>query len=78
MKEINESYVLEVLNIYCDVNEMEEIMEEGIESGTEEWLDILSEVIGKSAYNDSEWEEGDHERIMEFISVMEGMGINMF
>jgi hypothetical protein len=78
METINESYVLKVLNMYYNTDEMEEIMEDGIESGTEGWLDTLSEVIGKSAYNDSEWEEGDNERIMEFINVMEGMGINMF
>ena len=78
MKTINENYVLEVLNTYYDTEEMGEIMEDGIESGTEGWLDTLSEVIGKSAYNDSEWEEGDSERIMEFINVMEGMCINLF
>lgn len=77
METINENYVLEVLNNYYNTEEIEEMFYEGIEGGTEGWLDTLSEVIGKSAYNDSEWEEGDSERIMEFINVMEEMGINL-
>jgi len=72
------NYVLEVLsNNGIDNCYFEEMGGKEIEGGSEEWMDVISEVIGKSSYDDSEWEEGDNEKIMEFIKVMEINGIEL-
>ena len=72
------NYVMEVLNNNGVDQDYLENNDNEIEGGSEEWMDIVSEIIGKSAYNDSEWDEGDSEKIMEFIRVMETQGIVLF
>ena len=72
------NYVMEVLNNNGVDQDYLEDNDNEIEGGSEEWMDIVSEIIGKSAYNDSEWDEGDSEKIMEFIRVMETQGIVLF
>jgi hypothetical protein len=50
-----------------------------IESGTEEWLGVLADVIGKNIYDDPNYdfseEEGD--KIQQFISKLSDMGIEL-
>jgi hypothetical protein len=60
-----------------DEDYFDEKGERAIEGGTEGWLDVLSDVIGKSAYDDSKWEKGDGEKIMRFIQAMEDAGIEL-
>ena len=72
------NYVMEVLNNNGVDQDYLEDNDNEIEGGSEEWMGVISEIIGKSAYNDSEWDEGDSEKIMEFIRVMETQGIVLF
>jgi hypothetical protein len=65
-------YVLNVLmNNGIDEMYLEDM--EGVESGSEEWMDVISEIIGKDSYGDIS--EEDDKKIMEFIKIMNGMGI---
>jgi hypothetical protein len=74
---ISFEYVMEVLNNNGVDQDYLEDMDNCVEGGPEEWMDIVSDVIGKSAYDNSTWTENDHERIMEFIRVMESNGIEL-
>jgi hypothetical protein len=47
-----------------------------IELGTEEWMDVLSDITGKDAYED-EMDEMDDKKIMTFISKLENLGIEL-
>jgi hypothetical protein len=47
-----------------------------VESGTEEWLDVLSDITKKDAYED-EFTPEDNELIRKFISDMEALGIEL-
>jgi len=51
----------------------------GIESGSDEWLDTLSDLTGKDAYEmsiDDSWDEKDNKKIMNLIDTLENMGID--
>ena len=63
--------------VYKTFEELEFDIQEGIESGSEDWMDVVSHLISKDAYNDSTFTEEDHEYIMEFIGVVEEMGIEL-
>ena len=47
-----------------------------IETGTEEWLDVLSDVIGKDAYT-AEFDEEDEAKIQVFMQKLEALGIEL-
>jgi hypothetical protein len=47
-----------------------------VESGTEEWLDVLSDITGKDAY-EGEFTPEDDKLIQKFISDMEDLGIEL-
>ena len=47
-----------------------------VESGTEEWLDVLSDITGKDAY-EGEFTPEDDKLIQKFISDMEALGIEL-
>ena len=47
-----------------------------VEGGTEEWLDVLSDITGKNAYSD-EFTPKDDKLIRKFIFDMEAMGIEL-
>jgi hypothetical protein len=42
-----------------------------IELGSEEWMSMLSEVVGKNSYKSDNWNEEDNERVMEFRRIIE-------
>ncbi len=46
-----------------------------VESGTEEWMDIVSDVTGEDAYGDLSPEA--ESKIQSFIRAMEAMGIEL-
>ena len=50
--------------------------EKSIETGTEEWLDILSDVTGKDAYT-AEFDEADEAKIQVFMQKLEALGIEL-
>ena len=56
--------------------DMEEVFDDGIESGTEDWMSVVEEVIGEDPY-DNLSDEGSA-KISEFISIMEDIGIELW
>jgi hypothetical protein len=42
-----------------------------IELGSEEWMSMLSEVVGKYSYESDNWNEEDNKRVMEFRRIIE-------
>ena len=56
--------------------DLEEVYDDGIESGTEEWMDVVSEITNEDPYNGLS--ENGGKVVMEFINVLEEMGIEMW
>ena len=59
-----------------DDDYFESMGEKAIETGTEEWLDILSDVTGKDAYT-AEFDEEDEAKIQVFMQKLEALGIEL-
>ena len=59
-----------------DDDYFESMGEKAIETGTEEWLDILSDVTGKDAYT-AEFDEADEAKIQVFMQKLEALGIEL-
>lgn len=57
-----------------DDNYLEE--NEGVISGSEEWMDVSSEITGKDAY-DGDFTDKDYKIVQNFISTMDSMGIEL-
>ena len=76
MKEINLNYVLEVLN-NCGIDEdyFESMGGREIEDGSEEWMEVISEIIGKNSYEIEEVSDKDFKLIMKFRNIVEEIGI---
>jgi len=74
LKHMNNKFVKTVLknNGY----DLEEVFDEGIESGTEDWMSVVEEVTGEDPY-DNLSDEG-LVKISEFISIMEDIGIDLY
>lgn len=81
MEKINFDYVMEVLsNNGIDKDYLDE-MDGMVEGGGDEWMDVLSEIIGRDAYDASiegDFTEEDNKKIMEFVNIMEENGIEFF
>jgi hypothetical protein len=63
--------------VYQTFKDLDIELQEDIESGSEDWMEIVSHLVSKDAYDDSTFTEDDHEYIMEFIGVLEEMGIEL-
>ena len=75
---IDFNYVMKVLSDNgIDQNYLDE-NDNWIESGTEEWMDVISDITGEDPYDMDEWEEEKFEKIKEFINVMEANGIEFY
>jgi len=76
MKEINLNYVLEVLN-NCGIDEdyFESMGGREIEDGSEEWMEVISEIINKNSYEVEELSDEDFKLIMKFRNIVEENGI---
>ena len=70
------NYVMEVLN-NCGIDEdyFESMGGREIEDGSEEWMEVISEIIGKNSYEVEELSDEDFKLIMEFRSIVEENGI---
>jgi hypothetical protein len=77
-KKIDFGYVMEVLNNNGIDQDYLNDNDNYIEAGTEEWMDVLGDLIGKNLYEVDEIEDEDHKLVMEFIKVMEDNGIELF
>jgi hypothetical protein len=73
------SYVLEVLkNNGIDDCYFEEMGGKEIERGGDEWMDVLSEIIGRDSYEvsmEGDFNDDEIEKINMFIEIVEEEGI---
>jgi hypothetical protein len=80
MKKFTHENVLEILfNNGIDdeyFEKMDGLDNKEIELGSEEWMDVLSDVVGKDVYSE-ELSENDESLVSEFMSVLEEMEINL-
>jgi hypothetical protein len=76
MKKINLNYVLEVLN-NCGIDEdyFESMGGREIEDGSEEWMEVISEIINKNSYEVEELSDEDCKLIMKFRNIVVENGI---
>ena len=76
MKKINLNYVMKVLN-NCGINEdyFESMGGREIEDGSEEWMEVISEIINKNSYEVEELSDEDCKLIMEFRNIVVENGI---
>jgi hypothetical protein len=77
MKTIDFDYVKQILNANGITDEVLAENDNSFESGTEEWMLVISDIIGRDAFGLDEFDiaEDEHNRILEFISVMNQNGI---
>jgi len=64
--------------VYQTFKDLDIELQEDIELGSEEWMEIISHLVSKDAYNDSTFTEEDNAYIMEFIGVLENIGIMLY
>jgi hypothetical protein len=80
MKKFTHENVLEILfNNGIDdeyFEGMDGLDNKEIEGGSKEWMDVLSDVVGKDVYNEKLSDE-DEDLISEFMSVLEEMEIKL-
>ena len=80
MKKFTHENVLEILfNNGIDddyFEEMDGLDNKEIELGSEEWMDVLSDVVSKDVYSE-ELSEFDETLVSEFMSVLEEMEIKL-
>jgi hypothetical protein len=79
LREINSNYVMEVLN-NNGINDdyFEEMGGKEVESGGDEWMDVLSDIIDRDAYEvsmEGDFTEEDNKKIIKFVNIMLMMGI---
>jgi len=64
--------------VYQTFKDLDIELQEDIELGSEEWMEIISHLVGKDAYNDSTFTEEDNAYIMEFKDMLEYIGIMLY
>ena len=81
MKRFTHENVLEILfNNGIDddyFEEMDGLDNKEIELGSEEWMDVLSDVVGFNVYEKEIGELGDLNLVSEFMGVLEEMEIEL-
>jgi hypothetical protein len=77
MNEMSEEEVLNILNQNgVDDDYFESMGDKEIESGTEEWMGILTDLTGKDAF-EADFDDVDNQKIMSFIKKLKEMGIEL-
>ena len=64
--------------VYQTFKDLDIELQEDIELGSEEWMEIISHLVSKDAYNDSTFTEEDNAYIMEFKDMLENIGIMLY
>jgi hypothetical protein len=64
--------------VYQTFKDLDIELQEDIELGSEEWMEIVSHLVSKDAYNDSTFTEEDNAYIMEFKDMLEYIGIMLY
>jgi hypothetical protein len=78
MKNFTHENVLEILfNNGIDDEYFESMGGKEIELGSEEWMDVLSDVVGFNVYEKEIGELGDLDLVSEFMGVLEEMEIEL-
>jgi hypothetical protein len=78
MKKFTHENVLEILfNNGIDDDYFESMGGKEIELGSEEWMDVLSDVVGFNVYEKEIGELGDLDLVSEFMGVLEEMEIEL-
>lgn len=49
-----------------------------IESGGEEWMDVISDITGKNAYESDDFDDEDNKKIRDFMEKLDELGIEFF
>jgi len=76
-KQMSEEEVLNILNQNgVDDDYFESMGGKEIESGTEEWMGILTDLTGKDAF-EADFDDVDNQKIMSFIKKLKEMGIEL-
>lgn len=73
-------YVMKVLN-NCGIDEsyFESMGGMEVEDGSEEWMEVISEIIDKNVFEvEGELSDEDYKLIMEFRDIMEENGIEFY
>lgn len=80
MVKINLNYVMKVLNnCGIDDNQFDSMGGKEVEDGSEEWMEVVSEIIGKNIFEvEGDLSEEDFKLVMEFRNVMEENGIEFY
>ena len=80
MVKINLNYVMKVLNnCGIDDNYFDSMGGKEVEDGSEEWMEVVSEIIGKNIFEvEGDLSEEDFKLVMEFRNVMEENGIEFY
>jgi hypothetical protein len=77
MKKMDFNYVMEVLN-NCGIDDdyFDSMGGKEVEDGSEEWMDVISEIIGKNVFEvEGDLNNKDFKLVMEFRNIMEENGI---
>jgi hypothetical protein len=69
MENFNKKLILNLLSSNGVDGDYLEDMDNYIESGSEEWMNILSELVGKDVYNE-ELNEDESKLVMKFIEYL--------
>jgi hypothetical protein len=64
--------------VYQTFKDLDIELQEDIELGSEEWMEIVSHLVSKDAYNDSTFTKEDFAYIMEFKDMLEYIGIMLY
>ena len=64
--------------VYQTFKDLDIELQEDIELGSEEWMEIISHLVSKDAYNDSTFTEEDNAYIIEFKDMLENIGIMLY
>lgn len=77
MKTIDNAYMYQTFeDLDLDIDMIEE--EGGLESGGDDWMEVISYITGKDAYDSDSLTKEDLILIQEFISVMGENGLELY
>ena len=77
MNKIDSTYMYQTFeDLDLDINMIEE--EGGLESGGDDWMEVISYITGKDAYDSDSFTKEDLILIEEFISVMDENGLELY
>ena len=76
-KTIDNAYMYQTFkDLDLDIDNIKE--EGGLESGGDDWMEIISYITGKDAYDSDSLTAEDHSLIQKFISVMGKNGLKLY